>query len=270
MNYPNQNDDSSRRPGHETANEVVDSRDCARVRSFFSKIDLDLTRLIDHVENGIPFKDNPLAQFGIKKHRRREDIAEYCFNELVEKTRRQTLDSVPLWISDKLRELEEDAVTEGLMHFVVGMWSLNLWEISLEGKRISATKMWIDYAATVAQSKAIEAVQAYSGRGEKKALTAARLYETYHTLIRELRRLYFSSQSRKRRLVADDWTPWKEKKLQIETEYPDLVGIMDRIPFKQYGRSGELALEIIADRFGVSVGQAQRLVTEGNKLLDPR
>src|SRR5258707_5581974 len=105
------------------------------VNGLVGEIDAKLTLLIDHIENGGIFDDNPLSSFvievppngehGLDESRRRE-IREEC--------RRHILETAPSLVLGSLSELLDRSIKESLVAFVVEMRARKVWIISKRGK----------------------------------------------------------------------------------------------------------------------------------------
>ncbi|SRR6266404_3061251 len=249
---------------------ILDLAGNLEVNGLVREIDAKLTLLIDHIENGSIFDDNPFSSFVIKKRPNWERGPDECRRrEIVEECRRHILEMAPSLVLDGLSELLDRSIKESLVAFVVEMTVRRVWIISKpgkNGKRISAKTMCGDYAAGLAKSKAKRIVEGCEMTRAKKCLVASQRYEFYYSIIKGLRKGYFSTQSGKLRRTTPDWIPWEEKRQQVKREYPELEAVLDKVPVVKHFTPRELALEVVAKQLDTTIDYAETLLSEGNRV----
>ncbi|HXM46901.1 MAG TPA: hypothetical protein VN956_03460 [Pyrinomonadaceae bacterium] len=250
---------------------ILELAGALEVNGLVREIDAKLALLIDHIENGSIFDDNPLSSFVIKKRPNWERGPDECRRrEIVEECRRHILEMAPSLVMDGLRELLGRGIKESLVAFVVEMTGHKAWVISKrgkKGKRISAKTMCGNYAAGLAKSKAKQIVEGCEVTRAKKRVIASQRYQLYYGIIKGLRKDYFSTQSGKLRRTTPDWIPWKEKRLEVKGQYPELEAVLDKVPVFKHFTPRELALEVVAKQLDATIAYAENLISEGNQVL---
>lgn len=232
-----------------------------------NEIDHRLRLLVNQIESDVTFEGGPFSNFVIKRHPKWQSHGgDARDRKLIDEYRREVLEAAPALALENLNEMPTRLVSESMIAFVLRMVAKRVWIISKRGRRISGREMYGDYAAAIAKSKADEIRDRCTLAPVKRCNKAALLYEVYFKILKELRRVYFSSQSDKIRRSTPGLQSWKEKKAEVKAQFPELATVLD-IVGEETSRPRDLALDVVAERLETTVSYAERLVSEGNRDL---